>query len=105
MHEGGTLDLRARTFRDMTRSYPQIVGLHELHSVLAQLRSNKLAIGHDARNRVLLGPYGTKTGRNAPSNSKFIFGPSKSMRFLIMPPLGWPSSTVIINSKRSTSLG
>lgn len=83
--DSGEPDLKARTFRDMTRSYPQLTALHELRSVLAQLRSNKLAIGRDGRNRVLLGPYGTKTGRNAPSNSKFIFGPSKCLRFLIMP--------------------
>jgi DNA polymerase-1 len=84
----GELDLKGRTFRDMTRSYPQLVPLHELRNVLAQLRSNKLSIGHDGRNRCLLGPYGTKTGRNAPSNSKYIFGPSKCLRFLIMPTAG-----------------
>jgi DNA polymerase-1 len=84
----GALDLKARTFRDMTRSYEQLGPLHELRSVLAQLRSNRLAVGSDGRNRCLLGPFGTKTGRNAPSNSKFIFGPSKCMRFLIMPSAG-----------------
>ena len=36
----------------------------------------------------MLGPYGTKTARNAPSNSKFIFGPAKWIRFLIEPPPG-----------------
>ena len=84
----GEPDLKGRTFRDMTRAYPQLVPLHELRNVLAQLRSNKLAVGHDGRNRTLLGPFGTKTGRNAPSNSKYIFGPSKCLRFLIMPTEG-----------------
>ena len=84
----GRLDKRAETFRDMSRTFPQVANLHELRSTLAQLRSNKLAVGRDGRNRTLLGPFGTKTGRNAPSNSKFIFGPAKCLRFLIMPPPG-----------------
>ena len=40
-----------------------------------------LAVGSDDRNRPLLGAFGTKTGRCAPSNSKFIFGPAKWCAF------------------------
>jgi DNA polymerase I-like protein with 3'-5' exonuclease and polymerase domains len=47
-----------------------------------------LAIGTDGRNRTALWGYGTKTGRNAPSNSRYIFGPAKWVRFLISPPPG-----------------
>src|SRR5262249_2365062 len=54
----------------------------------SKLRLNDLAVGNDGRNRALLGAYGTKTGRNAPSNSKFAFGPAKWIRFLITPPPG-----------------
>ena len=32
--------------------------------------------------------YGTKTGRNAPGASQFVFGPAKWLRFLITPPPG-----------------
>ena len=84
----GALDLQGETFRDMALAYPRLADLHELRKVLGQLRKNRLAVGGDARNRTLLGPYGTKTGRNAPSNSKYIFGPSKALRFLIAPPPG-----------------
>jgi DNA polymerase I len=84
----GALDRREQTFRDMTGRYPQIETLRELRYSLSKMRLNDLAIGSDGRNRTLLGPYGTKTGRNAPSNSKFIFGPAKWMRFLIGPPPG-----------------
>ena len=50
---------------------------------------NALQVGRDGRNRAApLGAYGTKTGRNAPSNSKFVFGPAKWLRFLIAPPPG-----------------
>jgi DNA polymerase I-like protein with 3'-5' exonuclease and polymerase domains len=47
-----------------------------------------MAVGGDARNRVLLSPFGSKTGRNQPSNSRFIFGPSAWLRSLIKPALG-----------------
>jgi DNA polymerase I-like protein with 3'-5' exonuclease and polymerase domains len=51
-----------------------------------------VACDADGRNRVLLGAFGTVTGRNAPSGSKengtFIFAPAKWVRFLIKPPKG-----------------
>jgi DNA polymerase I-like protein with 3'-5' exonuclease and polymerase domains len=52
------------------------------------LKLNDLAVGADGRNRCLLSGFGTKTARNAPSNSKFIFGPARWLRFYITPPLG-----------------
>jgi hypothetical protein len=81
----GKPDLQSETFRAMASAHPRIAELHELRATLAQLRNNRLAVGRDGRNRTLLGPYGTKTGRNAPSNSKFVFGPAKCLRFLIAP--------------------
>ena len=42
----------------------------------------------DNRNRCLLSPFGSRTGRNQPSNSKFIFGPATWLRGLIQPPPG-----------------
>jgi hypothetical protein len=79
------LDLKARTFRDMANAFEQLRDLHGLRTILAQLRNNRLAIGSDGRNRCLQGPHGTKTGRNAWSNSKNIWGPARGLRFLIMP--------------------
>jgi DNA polymerase I len=86
-YEDGTLDRRAETFRDMATAFPQVDGLRELRSTLSQLRLNDISVGRDGRNRCLIGPFGTKTGRNAPSNSKFVFGPAKWIRFLITPEL------------------
>ena len=80
--------VESETFKTMVAAHPELAPLHELRSTLAKLRNNRLAIGRDGRNRTLLGPFGTKTGRNAPSNSKFIFGPAKCLRFLISPPPG-----------------
>jgi hypothetical protein len=84
----GSLDERDQTFREMEGKYPHIGPLRELRYSLSKLRLNDLSVGNDGRNRTLLGPYGSKTGRNQPSNAKYIFGPAKWLRFLITPPPG-----------------
>jgi hypothetical protein len=74
------------TFKEMSRAYPAEVGpIRDLRHTLSQLKLNALAVGPDGRNRVMLSAFSSKTGRNQPSNSKFIFGPSKWLRFLIRP--------------------
>jgi hypothetical protein len=84
----GAFDESDMTFRDMTGRYPFIGPLRELRYTLSKLKLNALTVGADGRNRTLLHAYGTKTGRNAPSNSKFVFGPAKWIRHLITPPPG-----------------
>jgi hypothetical protein len=84
----GALDLKDRTFREMAGLYPFIEPLRELRYSLSKLRLNDLEIGNDGRNRTPLWAYGTKTARNAPSTTKFMFGPAKWLRFLIKPPPG-----------------
>jgi hypothetical protein len=84
----GSLMLDDDTFRDMAKMYPHLGKLRELRSSLSRLRLNTLTIGRDGYNRCLLSPFQTKTGRNAPSNSEFIFGPSTWIRHLIQPPPG-----------------
>jgi hypothetical protein len=74
------------TFREMARAYPaDVAPIRELRHTLSQLRLNELAVGSDGRNRVLLSAFGSRTGRNQPSNSRFIFGPSTWLRSLIRP--------------------
>lgn len=99
----GALALDADSFRDMARSHPQLNALKELRSSLGELRLMDLAVGSDARNRTLLSPFSSRTGRNQPSNSKFVFGPSVWIRNLIAPPdgralayLDWKSQEVAI---------
>jgi DNA polymerase I len=82
----GALALDDETFRQMARRYPDQVGpIRELRHSLGQLRLNDLAVGSDGRNRCLLSAFSSRTGRNQPSNSKFIFGPSAWLRSLIKP--------------------
>lgn len=101
--DSGTLRLDDETFRKQAKAYPAIAPLKELRHSLGELRLNKLQVGGDGRNRTLLSPFGSKTGRNQPSNSKFIFGPSVWLRGLIKPPPGlaiayldWKSQEIAI---------
>ena len=86
--ESGELALDDDTFREMARSYPDVAVMRELRFSLSQLRLSDLAVGSDGRNRAMLSPFRAKTGRNQPSNSRFIFGPSTWLRGLIKPEPG-----------------
>ena len=86
--ESGRLDLSDDAFREMARGYPIIAPLRELRGALSEMRLSDLAVGRDGRNRAMLSAFRARTGRNQPSNTKFIFGPSVWLRGLIQPPLG-----------------
>ena len=87
--ESGQLALDDDTFREMARTHPEVAPLRELRVALSQMRLSELAIGQDGRNRCLLSPFQARTGRNQPSNSKFIFGPAVWLRGLIRPEPDW----------------
>jgi len=87
-HKENKLDLSDDAFREMARSRPEVAPLHELRATLSQMRLAELAVGHDGRNRTMLSVFRARTGRNQPSNSKFIFGPATWLRGLIQPPPG-----------------
>ena len=87
-HPTGRLDLQDTTFRDRARAHPKLEDLGNLKVSLSKLRLNDLAVGADGRNRCMLSPLGTRTGRNTPSNSRFVFGPSAWLRSLIKLPPG-----------------
>jgi DNA polymerase family A len=89
MLESGQLDLSDHTFRQMAKSYSDVSPYRELRSSLSDLRLNDLAVGRDGRNRTILSAFRARSGRNAPSNSKFIFGTSVWLRGLIRPPPGY----------------
>jgi len=90
MLDSGQLDLTDDTFRSQARAYPAVAELRELRAALGQMRLfEDLAIGPDGRNRTSLAPFRARTGRNQPSNARFIFGPSRWLRSLILPQPGW----------------
>ncbi len=85
----GKLDLKDDTFKEMARSYPAVGPLRELRVTLSQMRLSDLTVGKDGRNRCMLSAFRAKTGRNQPSNKKFIFGPAVWLRSLIKPNTGY----------------
>jgi DNA polymerase-1 len=87
--ESGRLALDDDTFRQMAKAYPEIAPLRELRHALSELRLNDLRVGSDGRNRTILSAFSARTGRNQPSNTRFIFGPSVWLRGLIKPPPGY----------------
>ena len=87
--DSGELDLSDDTFRQMAKSYPAVSPMRELRHALADLRLEDLAVGKDGFNRCPLWAFGSKTGRNQPSNTRFIFGPSVMLRGLIKPKPGY----------------
>ncbi len=87
--ESGYPDQKDETFRSMAKIHPQLSPLRELRHSLNQMRLNEFRVSLDGRNRTLLSPFQSKTGRNQPSNSRYIFGSSVWLRGLIKPAEGW----------------
>jgi len=104
----GLLQLDRDTFKAQQLAYPKLTPLYDLRVTLDELKLNKLAVGQDGRNRVMLSAFRSKTGRNQPSTSKFIFGPSAWFRSLIKPTSGnsiayldWKSQEIAVAAARS----
>ena len=81
----GMLSTEDDTFKSMMKVHPQITALRELRVTLGKMRLNKLAVGSDGRNRCMLSPFKSKTGRNQPSSNAYLFGPSRWLRSLAKP--------------------
>lgn len=84
----GRLALDDDTFSEQCKTHPGLRPLKELRQALGQLRLSELAVGADNRNRAMLSMFRARTGRNQPSNSKFVFGLSAWLRGLIRPAPG-----------------
>lgn len=97
------------TFRERAKSSPATAPLRELRHALGKMRLNSLTVGRDRRNRTGLMPFGSKTGRNQPSNSRGVFGASRWLRSLIQPQPGralayvdWSSQEIAIAAALSS---
>jgi DNA polymerase I len=90
--ESGRLATDDDTFAEQVARYPEwpeLQTLRELRATLDRMRVIGLEIGPDDRNRCSLMPFQPITGRNLPSNGKFIFGPARWIRGFIRPPEGY----------------
>jgi len=85
----GALALDDETFKSMAAIYPRLGPLRQLRQTLSQLKLSKLAVGPDGRNRCVLSAFGAVTGRNTPSNAKFLFGLPAWVRGLAKPTEGY----------------
>ena len=82
------------TFKEMAEIYPVIQLLRELKALIGGLNFKYIVAGSDGRSRILISPFWTKTGRNAPKDDeekknrgelrvRFMFGLPASLRSLI----------------------
>ncbi len=84
----GRLALNRETMKEMCRAHPELELLRQTRGAMGKMRPNNLSVGADARNRTLLSPFKSKTSRNQPSSSAYIFGQSAWLRNLIRPEPG-----------------
>jgi DNA polymerase-1 len=83
----GAPSLEDDTLKEAALMFPIIEPIRQMR-LLKNLKIAELPIGADGRNRTWLNPFGSVSGRNQPSNARYIFGPSVWMRSLIKPEPG-----------------
>jgi DNA polymerase-1 len=83
--ESGKLNMKRKTFEDMSKGQPQLEALRQLRHTRDKMRKIKLAVGADGRNRTVLWPFKAKTSRTQPKASEWIFSPAVWLRSLIKP--------------------
>ena len=86
--ESGKLNMRRKTFEEMSKGWPQLEELRQLRHARDKMRRVKLAVGKDGRNRTVLWPFKAKTSRTQPKASQWIFSPAVWLRSLIKPEPG-----------------
>lgn len=84
----GRLCLKEETFSQQSKIHPQLYPLHQMRQLKRKATVSKIAVGTDGRNRTMLSPFRSKTGRNQPSGNKFIFNCSSWTRGLVKPTRG-----------------
>ncbi len=83
----GSLRRDKNTLKILGKRFPDIENLRELGKTLSALREPSIQIYND-RAYCYTAPFKSKTGRNQPSTSRFLFGAPKWMRSLIKPAEG-----------------
>jgi hypothetical protein len=92
--ETGELETTDEVFEERAKTYPQLTELRYLREALGKMRLFDFPVGKDGFNRSWLNPFGSKTGRNQPGSSRFIFGASSWMRHLVQAPPGYAISYI-----------
>jgi DNA polymerase I len=84
----GKLATDAETLRAIAQRCPEMATFCLGKTTLDQLKTFKLTVGDDDRNRCMLSAFASKTSRNQPSNSKFAFGLNAAFCSVIKPSFG-----------------
>jgi hypothetical protein len=85
----GRLSKAGDVVHELADMYPELQQLHQLLKTVSLLRQQGLSVGPDSRNRASFFSFGTKTSRNAPKASQFIFGAPAWVRSFIQAPPGY----------------
>jgi hypothetical protein len=91
--------LSTKLIKGMIGTYPLLKDYYEFTRMITALRSLKLEIGADGRNRCWQNPFGTKTGRNNPSTNRWLWGLPHTMRSFLKPPPGMAIAQVDIGNE------
>jgi hypothetical protein len=92
--ETGELETTDEVFEERAKTYPQLTELRYLQEFLGKMRLFNFPVGKDGFSRSWLNPFGSKTGRNQPGSSLFIFSAASWMRHLVQPPPGYAISHI-----------
>ena len=84
----GAPDLDADTFKEMADRFPAVRTMYYARRIQGQGRKFEFPLGEDGRLRCMLSAFGSDTGRNQPSTSKYVFAASAWLRSSIMAPAG-----------------
>ena len=76
----GRLDTKDKTFKMMAQLHPELEALRQLIYCLEKLHLQDIAVGKDDCARCWLAPFSSRTSRNQPSSSRFIFSPAVWIR-------------------------
>jgi hypothetical protein len=85
--EKGNLSMDDDTWKEMCLVYPQLQPIRDVRALLGKFKKLHVCCGIDGRNRGMLSPFSTKTGRNAPKVQCIFTNPSW-LRCLIKPKEG-----------------
>jgi DNA polymerase-1 len=96
--KSGRLETKDRTFDNLTKAHPLLRDLYDLRTAISQVRNATdvprtrngrpiyfMPVGPDNINRSAIMPFGTLSGRNAPSTTAFAFNLATCLRTLIDP--------------------
>ena len=83
----GKYSCATRQIKSMIGAYPLLGHFYEDKRMIDAIKSLKLEVGADGRNRFWLNPFGQKTGRNNPTTN-CLLGLPHTMRSLMKPPVG-----------------